>query len=280
MSFIMFLFIDTRIKNPILDLSLFTNFFFSVILILNLARSVVLFGRFFLLPVFFQNLVGYSAMTTGLLLFPGAVVAGIVMPLTGPLVDRYGPKFFIFAGFFIFGISNLMFYNLDVNTPYITILIPMVISGIGAGMLNTPITSTAMNVVRPQQIGEVSTVLSVIMQVGGAFGVAVLGTLTNNRTAVHQALFAEKVTPYAYTTQAALDGIKSLGARIGESSYLSDLQAPAILSSSVMKRAVIAGYQDVFVITGLICFAALIPALGLLRLKHKRMHGPRPAASE
>ena len=272
LGLLIFLLISPRAKTPILNISLFRNFHFLVIALLNVARSVALFGRMFLLPMFFQNLIGYSARTTGFLLAPGALVSGIVMPLTGPLVDRYGPKIFVFIGLIFFGLSNFMYYNLDVTTPYITILIPIIIYGIGAGMLNTPITTTAMNVVKKEYISQVSTILSVIMQVGGAFGVAMLGTILNNRAAFHQAVYAERLAPYSYVTESALKGMQTLGQRIGESSFLTELQAPAILNMFVSKQAAIAGYQDAFICTGLVCIIALIPALGLLSLKHVRPH--------
>lgn len=269
----LFIIIDSRVKSPIIALDLFRNFHFAILSILNLLRSIALFGRMFLLPLFFQSLIGYSATMTGLLLAPGAIVAGIVMPLSGALIDRYGPKFFIFSGFIIFAVSNIMFYNLNVTSPYSAILLPMILYGAGAGLLNTPITATAMNVVKRQHISQVSTVLSVLMQVGGAFGIALLGTALNTRAAFHQAVYAEKITPWSYATQNALNGAKSLGARIGQSSFLSDLQAPALISMSVSKQAIIAAYQDAFVYTGLACLIALIPALGLLTLKHQR--GPK-----
>ncbi len=277
-GFALFIAVDLRAKYPIIDLTIFSNFYFSMLAILNLMRSVALFGRIFLLPLFFQNLIGYSATTTGLLLSPGAIIAGFVMPLTGPLVDRYGPRLFLYIGFPLFALSNFLYYNLDVATPYSQILWPMFIYGIGGGLLNSPITTGAMNAVRRDQIGQVSTILSVLMQVGGAFGIATLGTLVNSRAAFHQAVYAEAITAGSQTYQSALAGAQALGMRIGESQTLSAMQAPAIINAYITKQSIIAGYQDAFVYTGIVCMLALIPALGLLRMKHVRhTGGPTPA---
>ncbi|HOX28273.1 MAG TPA: DHA2 family efflux MFS transporter permease subunit [bacterium] len=267
-SFISF---ATRAKYPILNINLFKNFYFNMLSILNVLRSVAIFGRVFLLPLFFQNLLGYSAMTSGLLLSPGALIAGAIMPVAGKLVDKYGPKYFLIVGFVLFALSNLLYFNLDVATPYTTILIPMFFYGVGAGLLNAPITASSMNVVRRDQIGDVSVVLSVLMQVGGAFGVALLGTLTNSRAAFHQAVYAEKVTTFGLNTQSALDSIGNLGRRIGESQFLYTQQAPVILNSQISKWVAIRGYQDAFVITGLICLIALIPTFALMKMKFHHM---------
>ncbi|MFA6448933.1 MAG: DHA2 family efflux MFS transporter permease subunit, partial [bacterium] len=266
-GFIFFLIVSPRAKNPILNIGLFSNFHFSILSILNLARSVALFGRMYLLPLFFQNLIGYSARTTGILLAPGALISGITMPITGPLVDKYGPRFFIFSGLVIMGISTYMYHDIDVTTPYATLLFPIMLFGVGAGLLNTPISAAAMNVVKREQIGQVSTVLSVIMQIGGAFGVAMIGTMMNDRAAFHQAVYSERILPYNYATETALNGVKALGQRIGESPYLADLQATPIINMLVSKQAAIAAYQDTFIYTAMVCFIALIPALGLLNLK-------------
>ncbi len=272
-GFVGFVVAEFIAKHPLMDITVFSNFHFCIISVLNVLRSVSMFGRMFILPLFFQNLVGYSAMTTGWILAPGALASGIVMPIAGRLVDKIGPNIFLFGGFAVFGASTLMLYNLDTSTSSAAILIPLIISGIGMGALNTPLNATAMNVVKPSQIGEVSMVLTVLMQVGGAFGVAFLGTYSNDRAAFHQSVFAERITQYGSATQSALQSLAQLGQRIGESHGLAELQAPAILSSQVMKRATIAGYQDALIVSGLICLVALIPALGLLTLKRT---SPKP----
>ena len=257
----------SRTRNPIFDLKIFKNFHFSMIAILNLARAASLFGRIFLLPLFFQNLLGYSALTTGLLLAPGALMSGIVAPITGPLVDRYGPKVFIFAGLIISATANFMYHNLDTRSSYAAVLIPTIIFGFGMGVLSTPVTAAAMNVVRRDQIGQVSTVLSVLMQMGGAFGVALLGTAMYNRAAFHQAVYSESISQYSYATESALQGMQAMGQAAGESASQAAAQAPVFMNMMVTEHALMAGFQDAFILTGIIILLALIPALGLLNIK-------------
>ncbi len=266
-GFVVFLTASPRAKNPIINLNLFKGFHFSILAILNFTRSVALFGRMYLLPLFFQNMIGYSARTAGVLLAPGALISGLVMPITGPLVDKYGPRFFIFSGLFIMGISTYMYHSIDVMTPYPTILFPILLFGVGAGFLNTPISASAMNVVKREYIGQVSTVLSVIMQVGAAFGVAYLGTVVSNRAAIHQAVFNEGISQYSHVTQSAMNGLQALGNRIGETQAMIELQKIPLINMLVTKEAAIAGYQDAFIYTSIICFLSLIPALGILNLK-------------
>lgn len=266
-TLIAFIIIDLRVKNPLIDLTIFSNFHFAMISFLNIFRSIGLFGRTFLLPLFLQNVVGYKATTTGLLLIPGALTSGITMPVFGKLTDKYGPKYFIIVGIILITISNFMYHNLEINSSYISILIPMILFGVGMGSLNAPITSTAMNVVKKHQIGMVSTILSVIMQVGGAFSVAILGTILNSRTIFHLSIYSENVNPYSYQTLEVIEKLKFLCAKLGDSIYLQDTKAKAIISMYLNKQSSVAGYQDAFIYTALFCIVAMIPALLLWNVK-------------
>jgi hypothetical protein len=105
------------------------------------------------------------------------------------------------------------------------------------------------------------------MQIGGAFGVAVLGTIMNDRRAIHYEIFKENITQYSFLTQSGLKGLDALGQRIGELPYWIQLQKLPLLDRFTNYEATICGFQDAFVYTAVICFIALIPALGLFNLK-------------
>lgn len=266
-TLIAFIIIDLKVKNPIIDLTIFSNFHFAMIAFLNIFRSMGLFGRIFLLPLFLQNVVGYKATTTGLLLMPGAFTSGITAPIFGKLTDKFGPRLFIIIGVMLITVSNFLYHNLEINSSYVFILIPMILFGIGMGSLNAPITSTAMNIVKKHQVGMVSTILSVIMQVGGAFSVAILGTILNNRTAFHLSIYSENANPYSYQILEAIEKLKFLIAKLGDPIFLQETKAKALLSMYINKQSSVAGYQDAFIYTALFCIIAMIPALLLWNVK-------------
>lgn len=177
LAFALFILIDTRIRNPIINLTLFRNYNFSMMMILHWFRCFILFGRVVLLPILLQTVLGYRPLVTGLLLMPGAVAAGLTMPAIGHAVDRRGPRAFIFWGFAIQAAACFMYYNIGPHTTVFGIVGPMVLHGIGAGLCATPISAAAMNVAPREHIGLVSIVMTVVMQVASAFGAAVLGAL-------------------------------------------------------------------------------------------------------
>ena len=183
----LYLIVDSRIPNPIMSLELFKNRAFSLLAILHTMRCFVLFGRIVLMPLLFQTVLGFPPFMTGMLLMPGALSAGLTMPAIGPLVDRYGPRWFIIMGCVIQAAACFMYWNIGPEFSKAQIVAPIIIFGFGSGMCATPITSTSMNVVRRYQIGLVSIVHTVILQVASAFGAAVCGVLVFMRAAHHQA---------------------------------------------------------------------------------------------
>jgi DHA2 family multidrug resistance protein len=192
---------------------------------------------------------------------PGAFTSVITMPVFGRLTDKFGPRYFIIIGVILITVSNFMYHNLEINSSYVFILIPMILFGIGMGSLNAPITSTAMNIVKKNQVSMVSTILSVIMQVGGAFSVAILGTILNNRTVFHLAINSENANPYSYQIISAIEKLKFLSAKLGDSIFLQETKAKVMLSNYINKISAVSGYQDAFIWTALFCLVAMIPAI-------------------
>lgn len=267
LGLIIFIIVDLSVKYPIFHLELFRNANFSILSLLNLSRAVGLFGRIFLLPLFLQRLMGYSATTTGFLLAPGALISGITAPITGRLSDRFGSKGFIVLGFMLLGISQYLYRDLSVDSNYSYIFWPQILFGFGMGSLTAPLISTAMNVVRKDQVGMVSITVSVLFQIGGAFGVAFLGTLLDRKQAFHYAIFAEQMiqSPNAY--KGALLDLQHLLMRAGDSANLAMIKAKGLLIALVNKQAAVYSFNDAFILLSILCVITVIPALMLRHLK-------------
>lgn len=258
-----------KTRNPIIDLSMFANLNFSLLCIMNFLRAVGLFGRLFLLPIFLQRLVGYTAMRTGILLMPAAMISGVISPIIGRLSDKFGPKYFIISGFAIASISQFIYRDLSPQYSYWGILWPQMLFGFAMGQLNAPITSTAMNVVRKEQVGMVSILIGVFLQVGGAFGIAFLETMMQRRQAFHYATYAEKINPASDALERSQYLLKNLWIKMGSSSYSALQKAKGTIAGIVNKDAIISSYQDAFIILTVICMIALIPAFIMSQPKRR-----------
>jgi DHA2 family multidrug resistance protein len=144
-------------------------------------RSVGLFGGVFLVPIFLQNLAGYSTIDTGLLMMPGALVLGIMMPIAGRMTDWLNnPRLLVTIGTLVTGISMFMYAQLDPLFSRMMIIVPQLVRGVGIALMMAPLSTAAINAIPQEKIPMGSSFLNVIQRIGGSFGIAILNTYVTN----------------------------------------------------------------------------------------------------
>ncbi|MCX5906788.1 MAG: DHA2 family efflux MFS transporter permease subunit [Deltaproteobacteria bacterium] len=200
-----------RVENPIIDLGLFSNPNFLMASIINFVRAVAIFGAMFLLPLFLQNILDYKALETGIILAPTAISVAIVSPFSGLISDRIGPRIPLFSGTVLVAYSLYLYKDLSLNSDYWFLCWPQIIRGVGMGLINAPLMSSALNAVRREETSMASSLLTITLQVGGAFGVAVLGAMLQRREFFHYAHFLEQMndpfSPYFSRAQTVMEGL-------------------------------------------------------------------------
>lgn len=267
-----FIVFDIHIKNPIVDLSIFSNFNFSLIFAMSFLRAVCLFGRTIFLSLFMQTIMGYTAMQTGFYLIPGAIVAGMATPIFGKLSDRIDVRFLLVTGSLISAFSFWQYRSLSVISPYDDIFWPMLIFGLGMGMVSSPMMSSSMNAVHPRQIGVASTLQTVVLQVGGAYGINILEALINNRAAYHLQNQVESYTLSAHNIFGRSLPISifhpAQGLKGAEQMYIVQYQQLAANAWA---------YCDAFVI---LTALSLLTAVLALFYRHQASRDGKPAHSE
>ncbi len=175
----LFGFIKTELKNehPVLDLSVFKRNDFVAGVSVTAIRSVGLFGGLFLLPFLLQGLMGYSELQTGLLLLPTSVTIAVLMPLAGKWSDKHGSRNITIAGLVMLAVSTFQIAYLDDGSSITSIIIPMVIRGVGLGFLFSPVSAAVINAVPKQLSATASSYYSLFMQIGGSIGISILAVL-------------------------------------------------------------------------------------------------------
>ncbi|POY38373.1 MFS transporter [Solitalea longa] len=185
-SFIFFIRVEKKAESPIINLRLFKNRRFVSCILVTIARSAALFGGLFLAPFLLQGLLKYNELQSGLILFPGALLMGALMPFSGTLADRYGSRGLTMSGLVIVAISMLQFSMLGAESVLATILLAVCLRGIGLGLLITPVSSATVNSVKLEQVSMASSINSLLLQVGGSLGIAML-------TFIHQNVYNHKI---------------------------------------------------------------------------------------
>ncbi len=176
-SLVAFVLLEMHQRLPMLDLSLFKNRGFaganSVMLLIGLA----MFGVFFYVSLYVQQILGYSPTQAGASFLPWTVLIILLAPLAGKLSDRHGPRYFVGGGMIVLAGSLSVFARLGTDATFWNLLPGMVLGGIGMAAAMAPVTAAAMSSVRPDKAGVGSAVLNSARQVGGSLGIAIMGAI-------------------------------------------------------------------------------------------------------
>jgi EmrB/QacA subfamily drug resistance transporter len=180
---IIFIFIEHHAKEPIVDLKFFKNSVFVNTLANNFITFMALSGALFLVPIFAETYLGYSATQTGLLFIPMAIFMVIASPLGGSLTGKVEPRFVIFASTLVAAIGLYMFsYSLDPRSTAMDVIVPLSVMAFGLGFGMAQRTSVIAAVVPTEEIGVASSILALGRNIAGAFGIAVFGTILTDMT--------------------------------------------------------------------------------------------------
>jgi EmrB/QacA subfamily drug resistance transporter len=169
---------ERRAPAPMLPPALWRNRGFSAATVASLLMSASLIGAVFLTAQYFQLALGFSPLAAGLRLLPWTVAPLVVAPLSGSLADRVGARRVLATGLLLHS-AGLAWYAAiaTVHPSYLGLVTPLVVSGIGASMTLPTAPAAALGAVRPDQIGTASGVNTTMQRIGGAFGIAVVGTV-------------------------------------------------------------------------------------------------------
>jgi EmrB/QacA subfamily drug resistance transporter len=172
-----FLVLESRQRLPMLDLSLFKNPSFVGANVVALLVSLGMFGVFFFISLYVQNILGYTPTRSGAIFLPMTILIILIAPVAGKLSDRIGGRWLMGGGMTLLGISLLFYQRLGLHSTFWTLLPSLVLGGIGMALTMSPMTSVAMGSVPVDKAGVGSGVLNSFRQMGGSLGIAVMGAI-------------------------------------------------------------------------------------------------------
>ncbi|KQO18429.1 MDR family MFS transporter [Paenibacillus sp. Leaf72] len=161
-----------RIKEPLLDLSVFRHPTFSLVAILVVILMMVLFATTTLLPIYLQDVMQLTAFATGLLLMPGCILNGMMMPVSGKLFDKFGPRFVILPGLFLIAIALWLFASIDSDTTRGSVLFNHVLLFLGISFVVMPAQTAGLNQLPRHLVPHGTTIYNTLQQIAGGIGIA------------------------------------------------------------------------------------------------------------
>jgi EmrB/QacA subfamily drug resistance transporter len=165
-------FVERRSPNPIVELSILKHRNFVSGVVVKFVVNFVLAALLFMLPLYLQEILGYSPLKSGILLLPLSATFLISLPLGGRMMERFGPRLPMVIGLILATISLGFIANISIQTTYIDLWPPMLTLGFGIGLVLTPMNLVSINAVPVEQHGEATGIMTTVIGLGGVVGVA------------------------------------------------------------------------------------------------------------
>ena len=270
LSFILFFFVEATVSDPIVNIKLFKNRNFGLTSLIMFVFGIAFFGNAFLLPIYLQNSLGYTALQAGLVFFPVGILQAVISPLAGQLTDRVNPKIPAIFGMLILALSLYMFSFFSLQTTHAQIMLPLYLRGLALGLLFTPMATIALLDIPRPQLAQASGLFNTVRQIGGSFGIAILGTLLAQRVTFHKQIFGEQLNASSPVFREVAKELKEFALYAGGATpHAAILQAKLLIVKNLVAQAFVQGINDDFFVGTLLTTALIIP---LLMLKTKKQH--------
>ena len=261
---LLFIWRELTVDRPAVDLKILRNVPFASGTVLGGVLGMGMFGTLFLLPLFLQNLLGFTATQSGVAMIPRSVASAVAGPIGGRFYNRLGPRVMVFLGLALTGFGFYQFSHLTTQVGAWDLFWPQVWQGAGMGLLWMAMATAALAAIPKPRMTAATGLYNVVRQVLSSVGIAVAATEATAGTIRYHDLLAEHVTPYALGTRQALRELARGMQRAGADPYTAQQRAIGILNLRVERQAVMLAYNRVFVLTALL-FAVSLPLVWLLK---------------
>jgi DHA2 family multidrug resistance protein len=254
---VLFICCELRAKHPAVDLrvlrhrSLMGGSLYAIVL------GISLYGTIFVIPLFTQNILHFTARQTGMLIIPGALVTAVTMPLIGRLMGKIDARALVGIGSIIVGSAMFLLAEINVNTSSWSLFTPLLIRGIGMGFLFIPLSVATLGTLPKIELATASGFFNLNRQIGGSIGVALLATLLEKRGVFHYDRLAEHVGVYNSATQYYLNNLQSAFIQKGFDAASANQASISMLDRMTHMQAMILSFEDVYIAVGILFFISL-----------------------
>jgi MFS transporter, DHA2 family, multidrug resistance protein len=274
-SLVVFVWHELRTEHPVVDLRILKSRQLAVGVIFAASLGVCLYATVFVLPVYLQNLQGFTAEQTGFVILPGALASAFTMAIMGRTTGKFDARISIVAGVALFTLSMWKHAHFTTDSGMSDFFWPLIFRGMGLGLIFVPLTNLSLSDLPMSRIPNGTGLFNLTRQLGGSVGIALSATLVTRFATIHRGDLMANVTAYSPATQARLAMLeKGLSAQ-GVPPGLLESKATAILNLQVTRQALMLSFDQLFLLFG----AVFVLSLPLLLLMHKAKGMPGGAAA-
>ncbi len=263
-ALVLFVIWELRQRYPVVDLRLLRNANFAMSNVMMFVLGVVLYGSTVLIPQYLQELMGYTAQQSGMVLSPGGLVVIAILPMVGLLMSRVQTRWLIACGFIV---SALALYEMTALNPLIdfrTAMMYRIYQSVGLAFLFIPINTIAYMDIPQEKSREVSSMINLFRNIGGSVGISIVETMLARRSQLHQDRLIAHITNY---DTAVSNSVRAMGSTLfhgGLSRSDASSQAFARIYGGVQLQAAAQAYIDIIWVFAIACIL-MVPLVLLLR---------------
>lgn len=271
-GFFFFIWRELTFRNPVVELRVLKNGNLRVGTILSFIMGFGLYGSTFIIPLYTQTTLGWTAQQSGMLMVPAALTTAFMMPLIGQLLQKGIPhQLMVAAGMFTFFIFTFWGYKImtpDTGAGDFTWM--LIVRGVGMGLLFIPITMLSLSTLKGKQIGQGAAFTGMMRQLGGSFGIAIITTFMASQVVVHSADLSNHITSNDPNARQRILGMAhSFTTRTPMTPDVALRSAYQATYGQIAKQAAVLSYMDVFIYLGVL-FLICVPIVLIVRGKKKK----------
>jgi DHA2 family multidrug resistance protein len=255
---------ELTIDEPIIDFRVLKSRQLTAGVLFAGGMGLALYGSIFVLPIFLQQLHGFTAWQTGKVILPGAIASAITMAFVGRNAGRLDARYTVAAGSVLFLGAMVMLAHLSLDAGSGDLFWPLILRGVGLGLIFVPLTNAAMADLSFKDLAQGTGMFNLTRQLGGSLGIAIMATLLTRFTKIARALLSEHVVAGTAGVQHRLDVIARGIMAHGATPIFARQQALAVLDAQIGGQASVLAFSRLYLLSGIILVAGL-PLMLLFR---------------
>ena len=255
---------ELRVKEPAVDFRLLKDRNLGLATFTMFMLGVVLYGSTVILPIFLQNLLGYTATQSGLVLSPGGIMVILMLPLVGRLLEKVEPRWLVVCGVVIISWSLFYMARFNLQVDFHTAMMGRIYQSAGMAFLFVPINVMAFAFLPKKQVNNATGLINLARNIGGGVGIAMVATMLERRSQIHQNILVGHLTPLNPSYQAAVSQATGALVMHGSDPVQAAHQAQGLLYGLLQRQSAMLAFADDFWLMG-IAFLVIIPLMFLMK---------------
>lgn len=266
LGLILFVWRELTYKHPIVNLSVLKDGNLRIGTVMCFILGFGLYGSTLIIPIYTQSILGWTAMDAGLLLIPGSITTAIMMPFVGNMIQKGVPQgYMVGVGFLVFFFFTFMMQTrMTPDTGVEHMFWPLILRGIGLGLLFVPITTLSLSTLKGKHIGEGAAFTGMMRQLGGSFGIAIITTFITRFSQEHRVNLLTNLDPAKFDVQQRIEGMQRAFMSKGYTADVALKKAYQAIDYSILKQSTVMSYIDIFMYLGLM-FLCCIPIIFFIK---------------